>query len=473
MTQDLQPVDTATSPYLSGRFAPIHDEVDARDMEVEGEIPTDLNGTFIRNGANPQFTPLGSYTYPMEGDAMLHSVSLEGGTARYRNRFVRTKGFLAESRAGHPLFGGLMTPAFVDPTLLGEDPDPGWPFRLDPFINVIRHDQGYLALGEGVPPYLVTGELDTVGLFDFGGALTAGMTAHPKRDPVTGELVSFCYGVEEPFLTWAAIGADGSMVRAPTPVDGVDRSYMIHDFAVTEHFAVFVLGPTTLDMEAMMSGGQVLQWSPELGTRIALVDRTGTAPTRWFSAEAFWVWHLANAFEDGDQVKVDFPQWSAPGLGLQGDTPITGRVVRVELGLSSGQLSLTEIDGTASEFPRIDDRRIGQSYRYAVMAAQSDRSGLTSGEHDVLVRHDLLTGKRERMQSDAALGETVFAPREGATEELDGYYITFGTSLTDGRSSLYIWDAVGLEAKPRAMIVLPQRVPHGLHGNWFPADQPG
>jgi carotenoid cleavage dioxygenase-like enzyme len=469
LPRDLEPIDPASHPYLSGRFAPVHDEVETKDLTVEGAIPTDIAGAFIRNGANPQLTPLGSYTYPMEGDAMLHGVWLEGGRARYRNRFVRTKGFAAEAKAGHPLYGGLMTPTFVDPSLLGEGPDPGWPFRLDPFINIIRHEEGYLALGEGVPPYEVTANLETVGLFDFGGALSAGMTAHPKRDPVTGDLVSFCYAVEEPFLTWAVIGADGSVIQAPTPVEGVDTSFMVHDFAITEHYAVFVLGPTTLDIEAMMSGGQVLKWTPESGTRIALVDRTGSSSTRWFATEAFWVWHLANAFENGDDVVVDFPQWSAPGLGLQGDTDVTGRFVRLALQLSSGKATVTEVEGTPSEFPRIDDRRLGRSYRYAVVAARSPEAKLTAGEHDVLLRHDLASGRSERIATEVAIGEVVFAPRDGSTEELDGYYVTFGTSLVDGRSGLYIWDAGELQATPRARILLPHRVPNGLHGNWFPA----
>jgi carotenoid cleavage dioxygenase-like enzyme len=60
-------------------------------------------------------------------------------------------------------------------------------------------------------------------------------------------------------------------------------------------------------------------------------------------------------------------------------------------------------------------------------------------------------------------------PRDRSTEELDGYYVTFGTSLLDGHSGLYIWDAGELELTPRARIVLPQRVLNGLHGNWFPA----
>ena len=120
------------------------------------------------------------------------------------------------------------------------------------------------------------------------------------------------------------------------------------------------------------------------------------------------MWHFANVFEDGDDVVVDFPQWSAPGLGLQGNTPVTGRFVRAALHRSSGTVNVTEIEGTPSEFPRIDDRRLGRSYRYAVVAARSPEARLTDGEHDVLLRHDLVTGHSERIATGAAIGEVVF-----------------------------------------------------------------
>ena len=147
---DLQPVDSATHPYLCGRFAPIDDEIEVGHLEVEGTLPDGLVGAYLRNGPNEMFPPLGSYTFPMEGDAMVHGVWLDGeGGARYKNRWVRTKGMAADVAAGHDVFGGLMTPAFVDMKLLGDDPDPGWPFRLDPFINVVRHAGRHLALVRG------------------------------------------------------------------------------------------------------------------------------------------------------------------------------------------------------------------------------------------------------------------------------------------------------------------------------------
>src|SRR5262249_8731433 len=101
MATTLQPVGLATHPYLSGRFAPVRDEVDVSGLTIEGALPDGLAGAYLRNGPNPMFPPLGSYTYPMEGDAMIHGVWFDGeGGVRYRNRWVRTKGMAADIAAG-------------------------------------------------------------------------------------------------------------------------------------------------------------------------------------------------------------------------------------------------------------------------------------------------------------------------------------------------------------------------------------
>src|SRR6185436_1974925 len=190
---ELQLVDPSTNPHLSGRFAPVHREITSTDIVVEGDLPDDLIGAYLRNGPNPKFTPLGSYLYPMEGDGMLHGVWFGPDGLRYRNRWVETHGLRAEERAGKALFGGLMTPAFVDPSLLGDDPDPGWPTKLDAFINIVHHAGRYFALEESAPCYEVTRDLETIRRYDFDGGLPKGLTAHPKIDPVTGEMVVFRY----------------------------------------------------------------------------------------------------------------------------------------------------------------------------------------------------------------------------------------------------------------------------------------
>ncbi len=472
MSKPLQTVDQATVAELSGRFEPIGTEIDTADLSVEGELPRDLVGAYLRNGPNPRFAPLGSYTYPLEGDAMIHGLWLEGGRARYANRWVRTRGMAAEQRAGRALFGGLLTPAFVDMELLGPDPDPGWPFRLDPFIHVVRHAGRYLALAEGPPPYEITAELATVGRYDFAGAIP-GMCAHPKIDPVTGEMVLFRYDVEEPYLTWAVVGAGGVVTRPPTPVEGVDRGYMIHDFAITEHFVVLVIGPGVIDVDAMLGGGDALKWQPELGTRIAVINRDGTGRPRWIETEAFWVWHFANAYETGEgidrRIVVDFPWWSALGFAVKGTVPVTGCFARATIDPERGRFDLDRVEERGTEFPRVDDRLVGRPHRHVTVVGSSRRAELVRGEHDQLVRYDMGSGTCQVFDCRAVVGEVVFAPREGATEELDGYYLAFVTSLDADRSARFmIWDAAQFPEPPIAEVSIPQRVPNGLHGNWFP-----
>jgi carotenoid cleavage dioxygenase-like enzyme len=465
---DLQLVDPAQNPYLSGRFAPVHREVTSSEVTVEGSVPTDLVGTYIRNGPNPKFPPLGSYQYPMEGDGMLHSVSIEPGQVSYRNRWVQTQGLQAEERAGKALFGGLMTPAFVDQTLLGPDPDPGWPSKLDAFVNIVRHADRYLALEEGMPCYEVSPALETIGRYDFAGALPKGLTAHPKIDPVTGEMVIFRYDTETPFLTWSVVGPDGVVTKSETEVKGVDRGYMIHDFAITEHHLVLGLGPAVFDIAAMLAGGPLLSWKPELGMRIAVIRRDGVGDPRWIDTDAFWVWHYGNAYDDGDTIQLHFPRWNLPGFLVPGTAAMCS-YVRTALSPSRGTIDTTVLHEAISDFPRIDDRKLGHAARYVIVTAVSGAAELAPGEHDALCRVDLESGDWEQYESGGAINEAVFAPRPGGSEELDGYYLAFVNELHREHTYLGIWDAADFPQNPQAKLHLPQRVPNGLHGNWFPA----
>lgn len=464
---ELTVVDPATNPHLQGRFAPIHREVTADDLVVEGTLPTDLTGAYLRNGPNPRFPPLGSYTFPMEGDAMVHGTWLEGGRARYRNRWVETQGMRAEQRAGRAIFGGLRTPAFVDAALLGPDPDPGWPFRLDPFINVVCHAGRYLALAEGLPPYEITRDLATTGIYRFGGDLPTGMCAHPKVDPATGEMVVFRYDVEAPFLSWAVVGAGGAVTRPETPVDGADQGFMIHDFVITERYVVLVVAPVAFDLEAMATGGDVLAWKPELGTRIAVIPRHDDGPTRWIHTDAFFAWHFANGYEDGGDIVVDLPWWSSFSLGPAPDR--TGAFVRARLDPEAGTVDLERLAEGFTEFPRIDDRRTGRRHRYLTVSRKTAGSPMPVGEFDELVQFDTEAGTHVSHATDMGFGEVVFAPRDGGTDELDGYYLTYATDADARRSYLLVWEASAFPAEPVARVVMPQRVPNGLHGNWIPA----
>jgi len=455
--------DASNNPFLNGIFAPLQTELHDTPLKVmAGAIPKDLTGTYLRNGPNARFTPIGSYTYPLDGDGMIHAVSFAEGRAAYKNRYVRTPSMAAEERAGRALWGGLMTP--IQPSAEEVGPELAARFKDLPDVSIVRHAGRLLALAESARPFLLSDNLDTVGPWYFGGKLPKGITAHPKVDPVTGELVVFRYDFEAPFLTWAVVGKDGVVTRAERPVE-IDAPYMIHDFVITARFIVLFICPARFDL----SGGQMLRWEPEKGTRIAMIPRDGSGPTRWITTEAFWVWHFANAFEViGDDgavtIVVDYPRWSQLPLG--GPQPVTGSIVRARLDPIAGTARFETIDDKPAEFPRIDDRLTGQPHRYFHTAAK-DRD-LSRGMWNLLRRFDTRTGAvTTRSNGTAMIGEAVFAPSANSDNENDGYLLSY--AFDGDVTNLLVLHAADIDGEPAAVLRVPQRVPFGLHGCWVPS----
>ncbi len=176
-----QPVDPVLVPALSGVYAPVPDERDLSDLRVVGELPSDLRGVYLRNGPNPLYPPLGSYTFPLDGDGMVHGIwILDDGTVRYRNRFVWTPQLRAEQRTGKALWGGLLAGYVPGPDVVPAE----LAKRIKPLpdINIIRHAGRTLALAEVLPPWELTEQLERVGTgpYTWGGVIP-GMCAHPKR----------------------------------------------------------------------------------------------------------------------------------------------------------------------------------------------------------------------------------------------------------------------------------------------------
>ncbi|MEU4082203.1 carotenoid oxygenase [Streptomyces venezuelae] len=480
MTKPAPPrLDPTRVPHLLGTFAPVTEEVDVAELEVTGEIPASLDGLYLRNGPNPRFTPIGSYLYPIDGDGMLHGVWVSEGRARYRNRFVRTPALEAEERVGRALWGGVESLIMPDEDEVG--PELAGTFKDLPDINVVRHGGRTLALAESACPFRIDSRVDagleTLGREDFGGALPAGITAHPKIDPVSGEMIAFCYALEPPYLTWSVIGRDGAVTRGPTPVEGVDEPMMIHDMALTARYAVIVLAPAFFDLDALVTGGPLLAWRPERGTRVVLIPRDGGRP-RWAADEAFWLWHTANAYDEGPDehspVVLDYVQWSRLTVGAaeDGANPARGGLVRARIDPVAGSMTRTVLDDARVEFPRVDDRRIGRRHRHTALATGTGRSDLLPGEYDAVRWYDTETGATTVWPAEnLSVGEPVFAPEPGSDAEERGYWLTFATDRTDGTSWFLVIPAEDPGAGPVARARIPVRVPLGLHGCWLPTGE--
>jgi carotenoid cleavage dioxygenase len=464
-TSSLAAVNPDTNPHLSGVFTPTTAEVEADNLKVIGHLPVDLDGLYLRNGPNPRFTPLGSYVYPLEGDGMVHAVRIAEGRARYANRFVRTPALRHEEHVGHAIWPGLMTGYLPSVDEVG-------PFlantaRDTPCINVVRHGGRLLALAESDVPFRLTAQFDSVGRETFAGELPAGITAHPKIDSVTGEMVVFCYQLEAPFLTWAVIDRSGTVTRPATPVAGVDRPTMIHDMALTSRYLVLVLAPLTFDLSAAGNGGSPLRWGPRDGTRIALIPRDG-GPVRWATTEAFWLWHTANAYDEEDRVVLDYVEWSRPGVE-HGDTPVTGGLTRALINPATCAVTRTRVDDRPIELPRIDDRLIGRPYHLVAVAGRAQRTDLPPGAFDAVRCYDVTRGTFTQWDAGRlVVGEPVFVPHPAGTAGETGWWVTIGTDSDTMSSWFVVLPADDLEAGPVAQVRLPIRVPQGLHGIWVP-----
>jgi carotenoid cleavage dioxygenase-like enzyme len=433
--------------HLRGNFAPVAREVTAFDLPVQGAIPRELRGRYVRNGPNPKS---GSSPHWFVGDGMLHGVELSDGRAVwYRNRWVRTRQFLEDASAIGP-------DGERDRTVGSAN------------THIIAYAGRFLALVESSFPTEVTRELDTRGCFDFAGSLTTAMTAHPKLCPRTGELHFFGYDYAPPFLTYHRADAQGHLVQSE--VIEVPGPTMIHDFALTERHVVFMDLPVVFDLELAQAGTFPYRWSDDYGARLGVMPRGSTnAAMRWFEIAPCYVFHLLNAFEAEAEsgIVVDvvrYPELWRPGTN--GDPG--ARLHRWRIDLAGGRVHEQPLDDRDIEFPRCDERRVGLAnrYGYAVHAEQ----GVERGTGTSLVKYDLETGSAT--VHDCGPGrvpsEGVFIAASRGVGEDAGWVMAYVYDAGRDGSDLVILDAADFAAKPVATIPLPQRVPFGFHGSWIP-----
>ena len=458
-------VDTQ-NPHLLGNNRPVHTEVTASALEVEGTIPDDLDGHFLRVGPNPFYVPDPQKYHIFDGDGMIHGVHLRDGRATYRNRFIDSAGLQAERQKGSWIYPGLNQ--FGEFLARGEMPGT----KNTGNTAMVYHQGQLFAMMEGGTPYRMSlPDLATEGEHDFDGTLTHNFTAHPKVDAETGEMMTFGYSLQPPFLTYSVVGADGrakhtTEITLPKPI-------MMHDCAITERYTIFPDLPLVFDLEKMMAGGGFVAWEPENGCRIGIVPRMGDdSSIRWFDIEESFLFHVANAWEEGNVVVLQACRSDRGGI-----VTAQGADVRDQLGqlhewrfnMDTGEVTSTPLDrGYYCDFPRIRDDLTGRRSRYTYAARfRVCESPVFDGE----MKYDSETGAIEMHEfgESCESGEAVFAPRKGATAEDDGYVICFVYDGDRDRSECHIIDAQRFTEGPVAKILMPQRVPHGFHAAWVPA----
>jgi carotenoid cleavage dioxygenase len=461
------------SPYLEGNYAPIDREIVADLEVVAGAMPDDLAGVFVRNGSNPRFEPKGRYHW-FDGDGMLHAVEFGNGRATYRNRFVRTAALALEEASGEALWTGILEP-----------PDfarPGGPFKDTANTDLVFHAGQLLAVWWlGGDPYVVrVPDLDTLGVQDYGGKRNHGLSAHPKLDMHTGELMWFDYQPFPPYLTYGVISPAGELVHQ-VDID-LPGARLQHDLAITPNWSVLMDMSMMWDPDALARGKVRLGFFPDTPTRFGLIPRFGgNDDVRWFDADPMFMYHTVNAWEDGDEVVLVGCRIDQP---FTGSAPDTGRIVPAiatlrlapvfyewRFDLRTGECRERELDDRYAEFPRMDNRMLGRPTRYSYHQRCAAAPTLM---FDGVIKYDYGSGCSSAAHSypeGCFGGETVFAPRDGARAEDDGYLVTFVVEESTGASEVYVLDAQRIADAPVCRLRVPHRVPTGYHTWWVSADE--
>eukprot|EP00898_Chlorokybus_atmophyticus_P006562 jgi/Chlat1/6907/Chrsp52S06635 len=479
---------TKANKYLHGGRQPVLDELFVENLEVVGKLPAELNGEFVRNGPNPKLPPRHGY-HAFDGDGMLHGVRIKDGKATYINRFVRTARLAQEEAHGRPIFikmgdvvgfiGLLKLLLWKLRVLLGAvDVTDGYGTAN---TALVYHDGQLLALQETDHPYaikvLMDGQLETLGVQHYDGRLKHPFSAHPKVDAKTGEMLIFGYSVEQkPHCHFSVVDEKGKLVRTvaintPDPV-------MMHDFAITERYAVFIDVPLIFRPKEVMKGHVPFVFDDKRSSRFGVLprDAESEAECKWFELPSCMIFHTVNAWEEGDVVKMYACRMDNLVLGgteAQKTIPSSPLLTEFSFNMKTGAANMKLLSNVAVDFPRCRETLIGYQNQYAYCAVFSNfeaNDPIASG----LMKYDLSkagAGLVEAGRIDYAVGcsggEPVFVPRDeqaaGENSEDDGWLLTFVQDFTSDKSYLCVYDAKTMSSEPVAKVVIPRQVPSGFH----------
>jgi len=434
--------------HLRGNGRPESVEHSLSNLTVKGSLPPELDGRYIRTGANP-FT--GYSDHPFAGDGMVHGIRIRDGKAEwYRNRFVQT-------------------PFITNPDINAADPAVMMDMTMSKAnTHVMGHAGRLLVMEEAHFPYVIDGDMNTVGPLDFDGVLTSSFTAHPKIRPETGEMLAFGASVIPPHLRYYRISADGKMVHVEDITIG--GPVMMHDFNITRNHVIFMDLPAVFDMQKAMTGdGMPIGWDENYPSRFGVMPRDGNdSQVKWFELNPCYVFHPMNSYEEGDKIILDVLRYDYVWRDSAIDMP-PAALWRFTLDLTTGQSHEQQLDDVATEFPRVAESLVGLKHRYGYAMRLDDRDqiGDSISSRGGIRKYDCETGATADIDYGPGRtgGEPVFVPSANSKAEDDGYLMTYVYDENKDASEFVIMDAASMDNEPIATVDLP-RIPNGFHGSW-------
>ncbi|CAA2981497.1 carotenoid 9,10(9, 10)-cleavage dioxygenase 1 [Olea europaea subsp. europaea] len=433
---------------------------------------------------------------------MIHGMHIKDGKATYVSRYVKTSRFKQEEFFGRAMFmkigdlKGVFGLLMVNMQMLREKLN-----VLDMSYGngtantaLVYHHGKLLALSEADKPYAIKvledGDLQTIGLLDYDKRLAHSFTAHPKVDPFTGEMFTFGYSHTPPYVTYRVISKDGAM-NDPVPIT-VSGPIMMHDFAITENYAIFMDLPLYFKPKEMVKDKKfIFSFDATQKARFGILPRYAKNELliKWFELPNCFIFHNANAWEEGDEVVLITCRIENPDLDMVNGAVkeklenLKNELYEMRFNLKNGLASQKKLSVSAVDFPRVNESYTTRKQRY-VYGTTLDKIAKVTG----IIKFDLHaepeTGKENLEVGGNVKGifdlgpgrfgsEAVFVPRHPGTtsEEDDGYLIFFVHDENTGKSAVSIIDAKTMSPDPVAIVELPKRVPYGFHALFVTEDQ--
>ena len=451
----------------------------AYNAEIEGILPTDLNGALFRNG--PGLFERDGYRKKnlLDGDGMIQKISIANGKATYQNHFVRTPKYLAEEKAGKFLYPTWTTlaPKFHQNI-------PGFPTKTQAGVVATVRNNTLYALDEvGMPWQLNPADLSDQGsyrLTEKGAA--ASYKAHNKIDGRNGDWVFLGWSETKTSVAQILIKDKQGTTQLIRNIPMPTRSY-VHDFFITENYVVINLHPVIMKPLSLLVGRRsykdCLSWQPELGNKICIIERKAQGHVQFFDAPAAFMWHVFNAYEEDNKIIADFVGYDEPDH-LIGDDPFLTAVMTGGEGQPSKpgtvRRHIIDIDQNKAteqilfegnyEFPIIHFAHTGYKHRFGFG---------TSGDigkfgHNALVRFDFanMTMRKLFLGPNTQVGEPVYAT-QSMTDNGRGYLLSMCLDENSGKSFVAVVDAESMDLT--AKILLKHHTPLSFHGCWQPSEK--
>ncbi|MEY4640961.1 MAG: hypothetical protein RLZZ227_955 [Pseudomonadota bacterium] len=447
-----------------GFNAPTRFEADLYDCEVWGEIPTELSGSFFRMQCDFMYRPpQNEWPTGFNGDGHVSLFRIQNGSVDFRSRYVKTDRLLTEMEARQRLWGVYRNHTTDDPSVANID-------RSAANTHIYWHGGHLLTYKEDSLPYEIDPyTLETIGgRFNYGGQFqSTTMSAHPKVDPLTGNIICYGYQAKGDLTDDVAVyefTASGEKVREwwfKVPYVGI-----MHDCAITEKHILVPLVARTTSQERLQTGEPMWEWNGELETYIAVIPRNGDAKDiRWFRGPARNTLHFNNATDRGDRITMELP--------VSDSERSPSHIKRWTMNLNSGNDLFSEevVHMANSPLARMNDLFLGQDYQYMYIGNRSTERDANARGTNEYHKVNVKTGNSDGIYfagENLGLQECMFAPRSKSGAEDDGWILGIANNFATMSSDLHIVDAKNMAQGAVAVVKLPFRLRSGTHTNWFP-----